>query len=122
MVGSAARREPRVRGRYAAVMLRSVILAASRSSRVERLVETAPLTRDVVHRFIAGTTADDALHATRDLGAGGLRVTLDALGEDTLPPEQATGIKAEYLAVLSALQSAGLTPAAEVSVKLSALG
>ncbi|HEX5541849.1 MAG TPA: proline dehydrogenase, partial [Micromonospora sp.] len=29
-------------------MLRSVILAASRSSRVERLVETAPFTREVV--------------------------------------------------------------------------
>ncbi|GIF53097.1 L-proline dehydrogenase [Asanoa ferruginea] len=103
-------------------MLRSVILAASRSSRVERLVETAPLTRDVVHRFIAGTTADDALHATRDLVGDGLRVTLDHLGEDTVTPEQATGIKAEYLALLTALSGAGLTPAAEVSVKLSALG
>jgi proline dehydrogenase len=36
-------------------MLRSVILAAARSPRVERLVETAPVTRDVVKRFVAGT-------------------------------------------------------------------
>jgi len=117
-----ARREEPADGRYAAVMLRSVILAASRSSRVERLVETAPLTRDVVHRFIAGTTADDALHATRDLVGDGLRVTLDHLGEDTVNPDQATAIKDEYLALLGALAGAGLTPAAEVSVKLSALG
>jgi len=103
-------------------MLRSVILAASRSSRVERLVETAPLTRDVVHRFVAGTTADDALHTTRDLVADGLTVTLDHLGEDTVTPDQAVAIKDEYLAVLSALGAAGFTPAAEVSVKLSALG
>ncbi|MEV4538804.1 proline dehydrogenase family protein [Asanoa sp. NPDC049518] len=103
-------------------MLRSVILAASRSSRVERLVETAPLTRDVVHRFIAGTVTDDALHTTRDLVGDGLRVTLDHLGEDTVNPDQATAIKDEYLALLGALAGAGLTPAAEVSVKLSALG
>ncbi|GAA1887659.1 proline dehydrogenase family protein [Asanoa iriomotensis] len=103
-------------------MLRSVILAASRSSRVERLVETAPLTRDVVHRFIAGVTADDALHTTRDLVGSGLAVTLDHLGEDTVTPDQATAIKDEYLAMLAALGGAGLTPAAEVSVKLSALG
>ena len=103
-------------------MLRSVILAASRSSRVERLVETAPLTRDVVRRFIAGTTADDALRTTRDLVAEGLAVTLDHLGEDCVTPEQAGGIKDEYLALLAALAGAGLTPAAEVSVKLSALG
>jgi len=103
-------------------MLRSVILAASRSHRVERLVETAPLTRDVVRRFVAGTTADDALRAARELVGDGLSVTIDHLGEDTLTPEQANGIREEYLALLSALGSAALTPAAEVSVKLSALG
>ena len=53
-------------------MLRSVILAASRSHRVERLVETAPLTRDVVRRFVAGTGTDDALRATRELVGDGL--------------------------------------------------
>ena len=48
-------------------MLRSVILAAARSPRVERLVETAPVSRDVVRRFVAGTGTDDALRATREL-------------------------------------------------------
>jgi proline dehydrogenase len=103
-------------------MLRSVILAASRSSRVERLVETAPFTRDVVRRFVAGTTTDDALRATRELVANDLAVTLDHLGEDTVKPEQATAVRDAYLAMLAALAAAGLTPAAEVSVKLSALG
>jgi proline dehydrogenase len=103
-------------------MLRSVILAASRSSRVERLVETAPFTRDVVRRFVAGTTADDALRATRELVGAGLAVTIDHLGEDTLTTQQAEGVRDEYLALLDALATAGLTPAAEVSVKLSALG
>jgi proline dehydrogenase len=103
-------------------MLRSVILAASRSSRVERLVETAPFTRDVVRRFVPGTATEDALAASRDLTAQGLAVSLDYLGEDTVRPEQAEAVRDEYLGLLSALSSAGQTPAAEVSVKLSALG
>src|SRR5688500_4917411 len=103
-------------------MLRSVILAASRSHRVERLVETAPLTRDVVRRFVAGTGTDDALRATRELVSEGLSVTIDHLGEDTVTAEQANVIREEYLALLAALSGAALTPAAEVSLKLSALG
>lgn len=102
--------------------MRSVILAASRSSRVERLVETAPYTRDVVRRFVAGTTTDDALRATRELVSSGLAVTIDHLGEDTVTPEQATAVREEYLTLLTVLAGADLTPAAEVSVKLSALG
>ncbi|MGX7669668.1 proline dehydrogenase family protein [Plantactinospora sp. DSM 117369] len=103
-------------------MLRSVILAASRSSRIERLVETAPFTRDVVRRFVAGTTTDDALRATRQLVADGLAVSIDHLGEDTVNPAQAIAVRDEYLALLGGLAEAGLTPPAEVSVKLSALG
>ncbi|MGI5213190.1 proline dehydrogenase family protein [Plantactinospora sp. CA-290183] len=103
-------------------MLRSVILAASRSPRFERLVETAPYTRDVVRRFVAGTGTDDALRATRQLVADGLAVSLDHLGEDTVTAEQANAVRDEYLGLLGGLAQAGLTPAAEVSVKLSALG
>ncbi|ROT31983.1 proline dehydrogenase family protein [Micromonospora sp. HM5-17] len=103
-------------------MLRSVILAASRSPRIERLVETAPFTRDVVRRFVAGTTSEDALRATRQLVSDGLAVSIDYLGEDTLTEEQAVAVRDEYLHLLGSLAEAGLTPPAEVSVKLSALG
>src|SRR5687767_6094643 len=103
-------------------MLRSLILAAARSPQVARLVETAPVSRDVVGRFVAGTTIDDALRVTRRLVDDGLTVSLDNLGEDTLTPEQAEATRAEYLRLLAALAAAALTPAAEVSVKLSALG
>ncbi|MEE6259401.1 proline dehydrogenase family protein [Plantactinospora sonchi] len=103
-------------------MLRSVILAASRSTRIERLVETAPFTRDVVRRFVAGTATDDALRATRQLVADGLAVSIDHLGEDTVTGEQATAVRDEYLNLLGRLADAGLTPPTEVSVKLSALG
>ncbi|OLB74383.1 MAG: proline dehydrogenase [Actinobacteria bacterium 13_2_20CM_2_71_6] len=103
-------------------MLRDVILAAARSSRLERLVQTAPVSRDVVNRFVAGNGTDDALRVTRELVAQDLQVSLDHLGEDTLTPDQAAATKDEYLRLLKALADAGLTPAAEVSLKLSALG
>jgi proline dehydrogenase len=107
---------------YARHMLRSVILAASRSGRVERLVETAPLTNGVVRRFVAGDSTQDALDVTRRLVADGLSVTLDYLGEDTTNAVQAEAARDEYLRLLDDLGAAELTPAAEISVKLSALG
>jgi proline dehydrogenase len=103
-------------------MLRSLILAAARSPRMARLVETAPLSRDVVNRFVAGTGIDDALRVTRELVDAGMRVTLDNLGEDTLTPQHAEGVVDQYCRVLRSLHTAGLAPWAEVSVKLSALG
>lgn len=103
-------------------MLRTVILAAARSSRCERLVATVPLTRNVVHRFVAGPRPEDALRVTRALVGDGLTVTLDNLGEDTVTPEQASAVRDEYVGLLELLAADGLTHAAEVSVKLSALG
>jgi len=103
-------------------MLRSVILAAARSSQVERLIDKVPLTRDLVSRFVPGTETADALRATRELVDDGLAVTLDYLGEDTTNQAQAEATRDEYLRLLDALAAAELTPAAEVSLKLSALG
>jgi proline dehydrogenase len=62
------------------------------------------------------------LRGTRELVSNGLAVSLDHLGEDTTNPQQAEAIAQEYLRLLDALQAAELTPAAEVSLKLSALG
>ena len=109
-------------GRYARRMLRSVFLAAAASSKLERLVESAPVSKGIVRRFVAGSGIDEALSATRVLADDGLGISLDYLGEDTLTAEQATATKDQYVTLLSRLSAAGLTPAAEVSVKLSALG
>lgn len=89
---------------------------------MEKLVATTPLSRNLVDRYVAGTGTDDALRCTRDLVDDGLKVTLDYLGEDTLTVEQAEHTRDEYLRLLTALKADGLTPAAEVSIKLSALG
>ena len=105
-------------------MLRRVLLAASASQRVRQLITTAPLTRDVVRRFVAGESAADALAVTQRLLAEGLSVTIDYLGEDTVDPDQAVAVAGEYVALLDALAAAGLTVGgrAEVSVKPTAVG
>jgi proline dehydrogenase len=49
-------------------------------------------------------------------------VSLDHLGEDTTEVAQAVTARDAYVQLLSGLAAAGLTPAAEVSLKLSAVG
>ncbi len=107
---------------YAANMLRSVILAAARSSRIERLIGTAPVSRSLVRRYVAGEATADAVAAVRTLAADGLLATLDYLGEDTVAVEQAHATRDEYLRLLAALDEEHLARTTEVSVKLSALG
>jgi proline dehydrogenase len=103
--------------------LRSAILAAAGNDTIRNLVATAPLSRNVVSRFVAGETAVDAVGATRALVRDGLNVTLDHLGEDTTDAEQADDTVQAYLTLLAALASMPkLTEHAEVSVKLSAVG
>ncbi|MDA3626329.1 proline dehydrogenase family protein [Saccharopolyspora oryzae] len=103
-------------------MLRSTLLAAARSQGVRHLVEANPLTKPVVKRFVAGTTPEDAVTATRALRDQGMHVTLDHLGEDTLDAQQANDTVRAYERMLSVLKAEGLADRAEVSVKLSAVG
>ncbi|WP_439662025.1 proline dehydrogenase family protein [Lentzea sp. HUAS TT2] len=99
--------------------LRALIMAASRNETVRHLVANAPISRDVVKRFVAGETTADAVEVVRGLG---LPVTLDYLGEDTTDKAQAEKTVQAYLELLDALHAAGLSRNAEVSVKLSAVG
>jgi proline dehydrogenase len=103
-------------------LLRQVLLAASRSGGVRRLVETAPYTRSVVKRFVAGESAADALAVTDRLISDGLLITFDHLGEDTVETAQAETITARYEELLGRLAANGTGTRAEVSVKLTALG
>lgn len=105
-------------------MLRQVLLAASASQGVHRLITTMPLTRAVVSRFVAGESAADALAVAERLISDGRMVTIDYLGEDTVDPDQAAAVAAEYVALLELLGAAGLTAGgkAEVSVKPTAVG
>jgi proline dehydrogenase len=101
-------------------MLRSALLAASRSRAVRAAVEAGPFDL-LVNRFVAGTTVEDALTAARRITADRL-VTVDHLGEDTTDRAQADATVAAYRTLLGRLSHEGLADRVEVSVKLSALG
>lgn len=103
-------------------MLGPVILAASRSDRLRRLISAAPVTRPVVDRFIPGETVDDVVPIVQDLTDRGLAVTLDVVGEDITTPEQAAAARDAYLELVERLGELELGTRAEMSVKLSLFG
>ncbi|TDC55550.1 proline dehydrogenase [Actinomadura sp. KC345] len=103
-------------------MLRQALLVASRSGGARRVVETAPFSGDVVRRFIAGESIEDAARVTGELTGEGLLVTLDVLGEGTHDQGRAEVNVLHYIELLERLGAAGLGTRAEVSLKLSAVG
>ncbi|WP_216210751.1 proline dehydrogenase family protein [Amycolatopsis aidingensis] len=102
--------------------LRSLILAAAGSDAIRRAVATAPGTRGVVNRFVAGESTAEAVEVVRRLAGDGLHASLDYLGEHTADTSQAERTVQAYLALLDRLHAEGLADRAEVSVKLSAVG
>ncbi len=103
-------------------MIRRALLSLSRQKKIQEISANAPISRSVVSRFVAGETEDDAVRAAGDLAGEGLLSTIDHLGEDTLDRAQADYTREAYLRLLKGLNEAGLSAAAEVSVKLSAVG
>ena len=105
-------------------MLRHILLAASDSGQLRKLVTSAPVARGVVARYVAGDRTADAVAAARTLREAGLLVTLDYLGEDTKDPAQAAAVTDEYIQLIGKLGAEGLTHGgvAEVSVKPTAVG
>lgn len=81
-----------------------------------------PVTRDVVARYIAGETVDDAIDVCRGLVARGLYATVDHLGEDVTDASQADAAADACIAFVRRLGDEGLADRVEVSLKLSALG
>lgn len=103
-------------------MIRRALLGLARQKSIQQFSANAPVTRSVVARFVAGEDESDAVRAAASLAEEGLLSTIDHLGEDTLDRAAADGTRDAYLALLKGLDEAGLSAAAEVSVKLSAIG
>ncbi|MEU9639637.1 proline dehydrogenase family protein [Streptomyces tendae] len=103
-------------------MLGPVILAASRSDRMRRLVSAAPVTKPVVDRFIPGETVDQIVPIIRELTDQGLELTMDVVGEDITTPAQAEAARDAYLELIDRLKPLELGTRAEMSVKLSMFG
>lgn len=56
-------------------------------------------------RYIAGATLDEAVAVCRELNAGGMKITLDLLGEFITGLEQAERNKEEYLRIIDRVQA-----------------
>jgi proline dehydrogenase len=106
------------------VLLRQGLLGMSRNDQLRHVVERAPVSRDVVRRFVGGDSTEAVVAVADELVSTRRLVTIDYLGEDTVDPAQAEHTRDAYLELLAALTEAGLTGSArvEVSLKLSALG
>ena len=105
-------------------LLRNGMLQLAASTKVRDAVERAPVSRNVVHRFVPGARTEDAVRAAGGLAARNRMSTIDYLGEDTTELSQAQHTRDAYLALIGALADADLSQhgMGEVSLKLSALG
>jgi proline dehydrogenase len=101
-------------------MLGKALLWASEKERVKRFVTEGKLTRDIVNRFIAGDSVDDAIRAIQRLNERGMGGILNLLGEGVVDPEGAQAAADEYLDSIRRVQTSGVDTT--VSVKLTQLG
>lgn len=99
--------------------LRSVILAAADSPRLQRLVQKYGF-RLGAARFVAGETLDDAVPVLRRLNESGLLTNTTLLGEGVRDEAETYTVVAAYREVLDRLHSEGLRT--NVAVKLTHLG
>jgi proline dehydrogenase len=97
------------------------LVVAATHNRVARKVITGTRPgRSLVHRFVAGDTLDHAVAAARRVGAAGMPVSLDLLGEEVADREGALAARRGYLECLDRIAREGI--AANISVKLTQLG
>src|SRR5512146_2496715 len=103
-----------------AMTTRSLLLALSRRPVIGRAMERLPSTRRLVRRFVAGTTAEEALTVVADLNARGLMGALTYLGENVLTRADADRAADVYVDLLDEIKRRNLT--ALPSLKLTHLG
>ena len=71
-------------------------------------------------RFIAGEDLDRTIEVVRDLESGGLRTTLDLLGEHTVHPGESERAAEAYCGLLQGIRSRNV--GSTISIKLTQLG
>ncbi|MFC6079570.1 proline dehydrogenase family protein [Sphaerisporangium aureirubrum] len=104
------------------MVLRRVLVAASSSDRVERLVRSAPPARALVERHVAGPGAEEAASAAAGLAADGLPVTLDHLGRPARTAADAEDAVKASLTLVDALARRDIAKGADILVRLPAMG
>lgn len=100
--------------------LRALLLALASRPGIGAWMDRVPLTRRFVRRFVAGTTADDALAVIATLNARGLMGAVTYLGENVRTAEDAEHALQAYLGLLDEIKRRNLQ--AVPSLKLTHLG
>jgi proline dehydrogenase len=98
---------------------RSLLWFADRRN-AQRLISSAPVTRRVSRRFVAGERTEDAIEALRRLSARGLGGILNLLGESVSDRSEAEAAAAGYAEAIRAAAAEQLPTT--VTLKLSQLG
>ncbi len=104
----------------AAELLRTSLLHMSDSKTLAGWFTRNPAGRHLSERFVAGETLDSAIAAVRELNAGGIRASLDHLGEAVTNPAEAMKAADSYLVILDRLRETGVN--SNVSLKLTQMG
>jgi len=101
-------------------MLRSLLIYLSKAAWAKRLVTSWGFARRTALRFVAGETLPQALEVVKQLNAASMHATLDHLGEDTHSPDEARQSTQEIIALLNAVDQAGIPSG--ISIKLTQIG
>jgi len=101
-------------------MLRAFFVWLSESRALRAAAERSSIGQRTSSRFVAGTTVEDVMAATRSMNDLGLTVSIDNLGENVTNPDEARQSAALYHRLLDEITARGLK--ANVSVKLTHMG
>jgi proline dehydrogenase len=100
--------------------IRALLLALSTRPRIGTWMDRLPASRRLVRRFVAGTTADEALAVIADLNTRGLVGAVTYLGENVRTPAEAAEAAGVYVHLCGEIKRRGLS--ALPSLKLTHLG
>jgi proline dehydrogenase len=100
--------------------LRTLLLVLSTRPAIGIWMDRLPATRRLVRRFVAGTSADEALAVIADLNRRGLAGAITYLGENVRSPADAAEAARMYVHLLEEITRRGLS--ALPSLKLTHLG
>ena len=101
-------------------MLRAAFISLSESKSLRSAAEKTWAGQRLSRRFIAGTTIEEALAATRSVNQLGLSVSVDNLGENVTNPDEARHSAQLYHQMLDRMNEQSLD--ANVSLKLTHMG
>ena len=101
-------------------LLRSGLLWASQSKRMEHLIRSSRAMRPLVSRFMPGESIGEAMAAVRRLHVEATPVIITYLGENVATDAAAEETVAEYERLFAAIKSEGAD--AHVSIKLTQFG